>query len=217
MTTIFDVYLFINFVTNKDNNGYLTPPEVSKALDVAQNALWENYLGKRQDGNELALVALQPFYKKTTVISDGNGLALYPSLWAETQAIYKPVAGIDVSLRQVLHDELYEAQSSVMYPIAANPRYLEQETGAQLYPKVNTTVDWHYLSRPTTPYIGFTVSGNEVEPSPIDNVELQFAPQYWNETIALALKYIGVNLADQQIEGLVQTFSLNANNGNNGN
>lgn len=217
MTTIFDVWEFINFITDKYRNGYLSPPEVSKALDQAQTALWYNYLGKRQNGNELSLIALKPFYKTISVVSDSSGLCLYPTLWAETQGVYQTINGQTVSVRQVLHDELQDALSSVIYPIAEWPRFLEQLTGVQLYPNTATTISWHYLSKPTTPVIGYTNSGNQVVYDPITSVQLQFDTQYWMEVIALSLPYIGVNLSDQEVGSLVQTFSLNANAGNDGN
>lgn len=217
MTNIFDVWEFINFVADKYRNGYLAPPEVSKALDQAQNTLWYNFLGKRQNGNELALVALKPFYKTVSVTSFTSGLVNYPNAWAETQAVYKNADGVTISVRQVLHDELQDALSSVIYPISANPRYLEQETGIQIYPAITTSVSWHYLSKPTTPVIGYTNSGNQVIYDPVTSVQLQFDTQYWNDIIALTLPYIGVNLSDQELAALSQTFSLNANVGDSGN
>lgn len=213
MTNIFEVWEYINFITDKYRNGFLSLPEVSKALDVAQNMLHGAYMGKRQNGNELSLPALRPFYTTISVVSDTNGLALYPNLWAKTQGIYVG----STSFRQILHDELQQALSSVMYPIAENPRYLEHQTGAQLYPNVSTTISWHYISRPTTPAIGFTNVGNQVIYDPTTSVQLQFSPEYWNQIIALALPYIGCNLSDQEVAALVSTYNLNARVGDDGN
>ena len=217
MQNINDIWNFINFVTNKYSNGYVSPNEVSQSLDIAQNMLWNNYIGKRNNGNELALIALQPFYNNTSVTSNSVGLALYPSLWAETQGIYIDSPSKKKSIRQVLHNEVDYALRSAIYPIAEYPRYLEQKTGVQLYPSVTTIVDWHYLSKPTTPVMGYTVTGNEVVYNPITSVQLQFATQYWSEVIALALQDIGVNLANPEVSALVSSLNFNANNGNDGN
>ena len=217
MQNINDIWTFINFVTNKYSNGYLSPNEVSQSLDVAQNMLWNNYVGKRNNGNELALIALQPFYNNTAVTSSSSGLALYPALWAETQAIYIDATSQKTSVRQVLHNEVDYALRSAIYPIAEYPRYLEQKTGVQLYPSTTTVVDWHFLSKPTTPVMEYTVSGNEVVYDSATSVQLQFATQYWSEVIALALQDIGVNLANPEVSALVSSLNFNANNGNDGN
>lgn len=217
MQNIFDIWEFVNFVTDKYRNGYISPEEFSKAIDEGQNIVWGTYFGKRQEGNELALVALQPFYKKVSVTSSGSGLATYPTLWAETQAIYTDLNGVTTEITQVLHNELQQVLASSIYPIAENPRYLEQETGVQLYPKATTIVDWHYLSKPTTPVLGYTVSGNTVIYDPLTSVQLQFATQYWYEVISIALNYIGVNLSNNEVSGLMSMYGINANNGNGGN
>lgn len=216
MDNINDIYKFINFLADKYRNGYLSPEEVSLALSQSQNQVFLNYLGKRQNGNELALVALKPFYK-TANITASSGFVAYPSLWAETQGVYVISQSGTTSVRVVLHNELAEALKSVIYPIATNPRYLEQSGGFQLYPSTISSVSVHYLARPIPAVMGYSVSGTDIVYDPLTSVQLEFDKQYWNEIIELACLSIGINLSDPEVASYAQGFQLNANNGNDGN
>lgn len=216
MDNINDIYKFINFLADKYRNGYLSPEEVSLALSQSQNQVFLNYLGKRQNGNELALVALKPFYKKAT-ISAISGFVTYPDLWAETQGVYVISSSGTTSVRVILHNELAEALKSVIYPIATNPRYLEQSGGFQLYPSTISSVSVHYLARPIPAVMGYSVSGTDIVYDPLTSVQLEFDKQYWNEIIELACLSIGINLSDPEVASYAQGFQLNANNGNDGN
>lgn len=214
MTNIFDIWKFVNFITDKYRNGYLSPEEVSQALDTGQNLLWQHYIGERQKGNELALIALKPFNKVATVVASSVGFATAPSLYAETQGIYKTYLGKKLSVRQIIHNEVEYAVNSYLYPIASNPRFIEADGGINVYPQETHTLEWHYLSRPNTPVIGYTNVVNQVVYNPLTSTQLDFAPQYWNEIISLSLPYIGVNLSNQEVSGLEQLFNVNATNGN---
>lgn len=213
MDNIFEAWEFVNFLCNTYMNGYLSPEEVSKAFDAAQKQLWYRYVGERQNGNELALVALKPFYETTVVATNSSGFAAYPSLWAETQAMYIN----NVSVLPVLHNELSEALKSKIYPISDNPRWLEQKTGVQIYPKLSFDIDWNYLRQPISPVIGYTVNVNEVVYDPLSSVQFEFDKQYWIEIIQLSLPYLGLNLSNENVVAAAQTYQLNANNGSDGN
>ena len=82
MTTIFDVYNFINFVCDKNRRGFLSPEEVSQALDAGQTDLFHFYWGLPSTAqalkgaaptpdygsSQLTLDALKPFRKKQDML-----------------------------------------------------------------------------------------------------------------------------------------------------
>jgi len=210
LNNIGDIFKFINFVADKYTNGYLSPEEVSSALANGQVSLWNHYMGERQKGNELALIALKPFSRNSSVTSSSVGFAAYPLRYAETQGIYYD----NSSIKQIVHNELSYALNSVIYPIEQYPRWIEGQGGVTIYPKESKTIDWHYLAYPTTPVMGYTLGTNDVIYNPLTSTQLEFDSQYWNEVILLSLPYIGVNLGNQDVTSLQSLFNLNANNGN---
>lgn len=208
MTNIWDCYQFILFAANKYLNGYINPIEGGLALGSAQNQLFNKKVAERQNGNELALVALRPFYKTLPTTTNTSGFFAYPERWAETQAVYYGTK----SVKQMFHNELQDALESTIYPITDNRRWMETEGGITVYPNEIANYSHRYLARPTTPVIGYTVSGNEVEYDSASSVQLEFDEQYWMEIIYISLRVIGVNLGDQSIEGLLEMYTIsNAN------
>lgn len=210
LNNIGDIFNFINFVADKYRNGYLSPEEVSSALASGQTSLWNHFIGERQKGNELALIALKPFSRQASVTSDSLGVATYPTKYAETQGIYDG----NTSIKQIVHNELAYALNSVIYPIASYPRWIEGQGGITIYPNGVKTIQWHYLAYPTAPIMGYTTTTNTVVYNPLTSTQLEFDSQYWNDVILLSLPYIGVNLGNQDITSLQSLFNLNANNGN---
>lgn len=209
MTTIFDIYTAIVDITDKYRNGFLSPEFVSRALDNAQLDLYNHFLPLKEQGSDIATTALIPFKNSTTLVSDAAGLLTYPAEYGNTEAIYTEVDGTFTSITTILHTELMNAVNSALYPIAENPRYIEENDGVQIYPKTLHTVDFHYLSVPTTPFIGYTLSGSVIVYDAGTSVQLQFDRQYWLHIMLRAMPYIGVNLTDQDVSALSQLANPN--------
>lgn len=176
-------------------------------VDMGQQSLYEHFKPLKEMGDDEATTALIPFNAAPlSLTSSTSGVLTYPADYANTEAIYETINGQVVSMNTVLDVELADALSSVLYPIALNPRYLEMTDGIHIYPRAVHAVELHYLSRPTTPVIGYTVSGNTIIYDPTTSVQLQFSNQYWRNIIHHGLPYVGVNLSDQDLVGLYQLF-----------
>lgn len=243
MTTIFDVYNFINFVCDKNRRGFLSPEEVSSALDAGQTDLFHYYWGLPSTAQALksdaptpdygssqnTLDALRPFRKKQdilpTVLTSTSYLDL-PTVvpdYAYLLGLYSvggtAIGGTNigiVEIEQYLFSELINALSSSLYPVDfTSPICAFEDTGVQIYPlsfKTFATSNSYvlrlqYISKPTTPVIGYSVSGNTIvpaatTPSGVPNKELQFGKEYWMEVISRALAYIGVNLSAAEVSNL---------------
>lgn len=210
MTNIGDIYNTIVWITDKYRNGFLAPEDVSKALDNAQLDLYNYFLPLKENGDDIATTALIPFKKSTPLTSNSTGQVTYPGDFGNTEAIYCDVDGVFTSITSVLHVELMNAVNSALYPITQNPRFIEENNVIQIYPKTLHTVDFHYLSIPTTPVIGYTLVGTVVTYNPATSTQLVFDPQYWLQIILRSMPYIGVNLTDQDVSSLYQL----ANNSN---
>jgi hypothetical protein len=243
MTTIFDVYNFINFVCDKNRRGFLSPEEVSQALDAGQTDLFHFYWGLPSTAqalkgaaptpdygsSQLTLDALKPFRKKQDMLPAVLTSTSYLDLptvvpdYAYLLGFYS-VGGTAIAasnfgaqnIEQYLFSELIDALSSSLYPVDfTSPICAFEDTGIQIYPlsyKTFATSNSYYLrmqyiSKPTTPVIGYSVVGNTIvpdatTPSGIPNNEIQFGREYWMEVISRALSYIGVNLSSAEVSNL---------------
>jgi hypothetical protein len=243
MTTIFDVYNFINFVCDKNRRGFLSPEEVSQALDAGQTDLFHFYWGLPSTAqalkgaaptpdygsSQLTLDALKPFRKKQDMLPAVLTSTSYLDLptvvpdYAYLLGFYSvggtAIAGSNFgaqNIEQYLFSELIDALSSSLYPVDfTSPICAFEDTGIQIYPlsyKTFATSNSYYLrmqyiSKPTTPVIGYSVSGNTIlpaatTPSGVPNNEIQFGREYWMEVISRALSYIGVNLSSAEVSNL---------------
>lgn len=246
MTTIFDVYNFINFVCDKNRRGFLSPEEVSQALDAGQTDLFHFYWGLPSTAqalkgaaptpdygsSQLTLDALRPFRKKQDIPATSLSATSYLDLttvvpdYAYLLGLYSiggtAIGGTNFgaqSIEQYLFSELIDALSSSLYPVdntaPGAPICVFEDTGIQIYPtgyKAFATSNSFYLriqyiSKPTTPVIGYSVSGNTIvpaatTPSGIPNNNIQFGKEYWMEVISRALAYIGVNLSAAEVSNL---------------
>lgn len=239
MTTIFDVYNFINFVCDKNRRGFLSPEEVSSALDAGQTDLFHFYWGLPSTAqalkggaptpdygsSQLTLDALRPFRKKQDILPAALTATSYLDLttvvpdYAYLLGLYsvggQVIGGTNigiVEIEQYLFSELIQALSSSLYPVDfTSPICDFEDTGVQIYPlsfkTYATYLRIQYISKPTTPVIGYSVSGNTIVPAAttpagVPNKELQFGKEYWMEVISRALSYIGVNLSAAEVSNL---------------
>jgi hypothetical protein len=243
MTTIFDVYNFINFVCDKNRRGFLSPEEVSQALDAGQTDLFHYYWGLPSTAqalkggaptpdygsSQLTLDALKPFRKKQDMLPAVLTSTSYLDLptvvpdYAYLLGLYSvggtAIAGSNFgaqNIEQYLFSELIDALSSSLYPVDfTSPICAFEDTGIQIYPLSYKTfatsnsfyLRLQYISKPTTPVIGYSVSGNTIVPAATTptgtpNKEIQFGKEYWMEVISRALAYIGVNLSSAEVSNL---------------
>lgn len=212
MQNIGDIWDSVNFVANKYLKGYLSPGEFNNSLAQGNNLWFNRKMSDRQQGNELALLALAPFKKSSPLTSDSAGLVTKPADYAETEGLYTTISSKVKSIRQILRNELQDALDSVIYPISDNPRFMENALSLEVYPKQATSVTLDYISKPTSPIFGFTANINGVVYDPTTSVQLQADKQYWSEIINLSFPWIGVNLSDKEISSLFQINQVAATN-----
>ena len=228
-----DMYLICQFAINKAQNGYLSPSQFNTIINQAQVS-YQNYLlgefqqyqyGKSQSRigysqNENIRQRLTPLIAETTLtINVLSGKVTYPTDYVQTDAIR--TTGFD-RVRYVQQDSLFSYYNSKIDPIATNPIYLIEPTGFQFYPitigsailtyvKNAPTMTWAYTldanSRPvyappgqTQPPVQVPVSGSV---NPVwDDVDLL-------EIIARALKLVGLNLKDGDVQQYANAVTQN--------
>jgi hypothetical protein len=216
-----DMYRICQFAVNKAQNGYLTPAEFNLIINQAQVSYQDYLLGEFQQyqygrpqarvnysQNENIRQRLSPLITEATLTINGtSGEAPYPADYVQADAVRTTTFD---RVRYVQQDSLYSYIKSQIDPVATNPIYLLEPTGLQFYPvtlgsailtyvKDAPTIVWAYTTvsgrpvyAPTQTGVGVTPTTGTVQPV-WDNVDLL-------EIIARALKLIGLNLQDGQVQ-----------------
>jgi hypothetical protein len=216
-----DMYRICQFAVNKAQNGYLTPSEFNLIINQAQVSYQDYLLGEFQQyqygrpqarvnysQNENIRQRLSPLITEATLTINGTtGQAPYPADYIQADTIITPAFK---RVRYSQQDTLYSYYNSEIDPIATNPIYLLEPTGFQFYPvtlgsailtyvKDAPEIVWAYTTVSGRPVYAPTQTGSGVTPTtgtvqPVwDNVDLL-------EIIARALKLIGLNLQDGQVQ-----------------
>ena len=206
-----DMYRICQFAVNKAQNGYLTPSEFNLTINQAQVSYQDYLLGEFQQyqygrpqarvnysQNENIRQRLSPLITEAPLTINGtSGEAAYPSDYIQVDAVRTNTFD---RVRYVQQDSLYSYYNSQIDPIENNPIYLLEPTGFQFYPKtLGSAVLTYVKDAPQIVWAYTLVSGRPVYDSaasvqPVwDNVDLL-------EIIARALKLIGLNLKDGQVE-----------------
>ena len=205
-----DMYRICQFAVNKAQNGYLTPSEFNLTINQAQVSYQDYLLGEFQQyqygrpqarinysQNENIRQRLSPLITSATLTINGSGESAYPADYVQADTIITTAFN---RVRFAQQDTLYSYYNSQIDPIATNPIYLLEPTGFQFYPVTLGSAILTYVKDAPEIVWGYTtVSGRPVYSSgtsvqPVwDSVDLL-------EIIARALKLIGLNLQDGQVQ-----------------
>lgn len=204
--TVDFAYRLMQFIINKNQNGYLKPDDFNLIINQAQLSFLDYLLGQFQSYqygrpvakvefgmNEVVRQRLTPFIDPpTTLTIDNTGLSPYPDDYQQTDAMY------DTSLnriRYVQQHKLYSYITSVIDPIAYNPIFLINSAGFQFYPVTQGTALLSYVKTPPTIVWASTPDGNG---RPVYNPVGSTDPLWYDldalQIIVRALAMVGINL-----------------------
>lgn len=205
------VYQLMQFLVNKNQNGYLTPDEFNLIINQAALSYLDFLLGdfptyqygkaqpKVQFGmNESVRQSLAAFIDApTTLTIDNTGLAPYPADYQQMDAMYD--ANMN-RIRFVPQHKLYSYLNSTIDPIASNPVYLVESGGFRFYPITQGTAKLSYVHTPATIFWNSDLDSNG---RPIYQSTGSTDPDFYDvdcfEITSRALAMVGVNLQAQQI------------------
>ena len=228
------VYQLVNYIANKNQQGYITPSQFNLIINQAQNSYTSFLLGSFQQyapgrpmarvelgNNSIVRQRLAPIIKATTLTVDNNGFSPYPSDYVQTDAIRTPTTLQRV--RFVQQDSLYSYYNSVIDPVASNPIYLLEDTGFRFYPKNLGSASLSYVSDPVDIVWAYTLDGNGrpvyVPPGtnplpPGTTPSTGSVNPVWHvtsilEIVTRALAMVGVNLQAAAISQYAQEIKAN--------
>lgn len=217
MDTIEDAINFLNFWISKERGAFYTIPELNALLDKGQIALY-NDLKPIYATSHLAKEKLSPF-RRTYDFTPSNTISGVISVPSNVN--YLDLLDIQITylisnrtmywgVPLVNEDERAQRLNSQVNPVTTTNPIGEQLAPRffRLYPAGGYTGTVTFLKRPVKPVFGYTViSGRVIVYNPATSTQLEWRESEITEVLIKALKSIGINLSDDQVQNFAQIAS----------
>lgn len=200
-----DVYNFLVFIVRKERGVFITIPEAMQTIDNAQLEATEDWFSQ-YGVTQIIHDAIRKLRSQVQFTSASDGQVTFASDYLHMIGNPYTVIGSTINaVRFVNEDELPFALTSQLRPVStAKPIAKDTAVGFQIYPQSTQTGFYNYLRRPATPVLGYTQAGRTITYNPNTSTQLEFTDVYINNIIARALKFWGINMAEQDIQQFAQ-------------
>ena len=200
-----DVYNQMIFIVRKERGVFVTIPEAMQTLDNAQLEAVEEWFST-YGTTQIIHDAIRKLRVQKSFTSDSTGLVTFDSDYLHLIGGAYTVSGSTINnVRFLNEDELALALKSQLRLVSDNnPIAIDASVGFKLYPAAIQSGFYNYLRRPATPVLGFTQSGRTITYNSGTSTQLEFTDVYINNIISRALKFWGINMAEQDIQQFAQ-------------
>jgi hypothetical protein len=200
-----DIYNQMIFIVRKERGVFVTIPEAMQTLDNAQLEAVEEWFST-YGTTQIIHDAIRKLRIQKNFTSDSTGLVTFDADYLHLIGGAYTVSGSTINnVRFLNEDELALALKSQLRPVLeSNPIAIDASVGFRLYPASTQTGFYNYLRRPATPVLGYTQSGRNITYDPNTSTQLEFTDVYINNIISRALKFWGINMAEQDIQQFAQ-------------
>lgn len=205
--TLENVVDFLRYIVRKERGVFLTLPEATANLDTGQMDLFEQYFSLYGQ-NQTIHDALRPFRVYYPFTSDASGFVTFPNGYMHLVGQPFTVTGSTVNrIVFVNEDELPFALTSQLRPITNTyPIAVDTNNGFSIYPQATQVGFFTYVRRPETPVYATILNGRQVLFDASNSVELEWDEVYWNNIIARALVYSGINMDEEGITQFAKQY-----------
>lgn len=206
--SINDLYNFYQYIVRKERGVFVTIPQFNANMDAGQMDAFFEYF-KAYGANQQIHDALRVFKVYQPFTSASDGYVTYPSDYFNLLGNPFTVTGSTVNtVTPVNEDELSYALTSQLRPVSTSyPIMVDTATGFSLYPQSAQTGAYFYLRRPATPELAYTQAGRVITYDAASSTQLEWEEIYWNNILAKALKYAGVNMNEQGISDFANQYN----------
>ncbi len=193
------------FIVRKERGVFVTIPEAMQTLDNAQLEAVEEWFST-YGTTQIIHDAIRKLRVQKSFTSDSTGLVTFDADYLHLIGGAYTVSGSTINnVRFLNEDELALALKSQLRLVStSNPIAIDASVGFRLYPAATQSGFYNYLRRPATPVLGFTQSGRNITYDPNTSTQLEFTDVYINNIISRALKFWGINMAEQDIQQFAQ-------------
>jgi hypothetical protein len=200
-----DIYNQMLFIVRKERGVFVTISEAMQTLDNAQLEAVEEWFST-YGTTQIIHDAIRKLRVQKSFTSDSTGLVTFDADYLHLIGGAYTVSGSTINnVRFLNEDELALALKSQLRLVStSNPIAIDASVGFRLYPAATQTGFYNYLKRPATPVLGFTQSGRNITYDPNTSTQLEFTDVYINNIMSRALKFWGINMAEQDIQQFAQ-------------
>lgn len=193
------------FIVRKERGVFVTVNEAMQTLDNAQLEAVEEWFST-YGTTQIIHDAIRKLRVQKSFTSDSTGLVTFDSDYLHLIGGAYTVSGSTINnVRFLNEDELALALKSQLRVVStSNPIAIDASVGFRLYPAATQSGFYNYLRRPATPVLGYTQSGRTITYDPNTSTQLEFTDVYINNIISRALKFWGINMAEQDIQQFAQ-------------
>jgi hypothetical protein len=200
-----NIYDFMDFIVRKERGVFVTIPEFESTLDNAQIEAveeWFKLYGTTQSIHD----AIRKLRVQVQFTTTSDGILEFASDYLHMIGGGFTVNGSTINtIRFLNEDEISFALKSQLRAVSAsNPVAKDIANGLQLFPQIQHVGFYNYLRRPAKPVYGYTTSGRTITYDNATSTQLEFTDVYINNIISRALKFWGINMAEQDIQVFAQ-------------
>lgn len=211
------IYDIVSFISNKHQQGYLSPDEFNNAINLAQRQLMDELVESIQgwDGNRkrirLPMGNAQPPIQRVApfivrgenVAVPGNGHVSKPISMAHMLAVR--IADNTNRIKRVEHDRVFSNLNSKIDIVSTSPFHTEYDLYYQIFPATAGTLNWDYIKYPDDArYAYSTVNGRPVY-SPGGSVQLMWDEGEVTGLISRVLFMFGISIQAQNLVSYYQS------------
>lgn len=201
----------MQYVINKNQNGYLAPDEFNLIINQAQVSYISYLLGNFQSytpgrpvsrvelgQNAIVRDRLAPSIYITNLAVDAVGFSSYPGDYLQSDAMWS-IYGYQ-RIRWVDQDRWFSFYNSVIDPIATNAIYRMEDVGFRFGPENLGAAKLSYVRNPPTIIWAYDLDSNGL---PVYNATISANP-IWDDLsiwdiVSRAFQMVGVNLQAPQV------------------
>ena len=200
-----DVYNQMIFIVRKERGVFVTVDEAMQTLDNAQLEAVEEWFST-YGTTQIIHDAIRKLRVQKSFTSDSTGLVTFDADYLHLIGGAYTVSGSSINnVRFLNEDELALALKSQLRAVStSNPIAIDASVGFRLYPAATQSGFYNYLRRPATPVLGYTQTGRTITYNSGTSTQLEFTDVYINNIISRALKFWGINMAEQDIQQFAQ-------------
>ena len=197
-------FTFLNFISNKNQSGTVTPSQFNQLADRAQMEFFEKDYAQWQLTQDIT-DALSVFLKSLATSVPTDGRLIYPSDYLHTSSmrhyfVFNNGGGKEVSVEEVDNLEFGQrTQSEIVIPTLRHPIYTDYADYMQFEPKNIGLITMDYFRQPTSPVWGFTLVNNRPVYNAATSTDWELPNETHSELVAIMASYLGINLRENDL------------------
>lgn len=202
-----DCYNLCLYIVRKERGVFLKVADFNANIDAGlldAVELWFQGYGE----NQILHDAIRPLRIYQPFTSNTGGFVNFNSNYIHLLGGVFTVYGSAVTKPTMINeDEFVDAMRSQLRAISNEyPIIVDTATGLSIYPQSTQTGAYWYLRRPVSPSLAVTQVGRDLTYDATNSVQIELNEIYWNNVVARALKYAGVNMDEDGVYKFAQAY-----------